>query len=429
MSVDTIIIGGGFAGVTAARELTLLGQNVVLLEARDRLGGRTWTTHLDNNQIELGGAYVHHTQPFVWSEIQRYGLHVENNITVDHLKVIYFDGEKSEEIDGYAWTTEMMPIFQQYFENSLAAWPRPYDAKTNWDLLVSLDSRTALEYVDEMDLTPMQRITLISYLESCAHNKIQNTSYVEMMRWYALSGHNLIALSESVGTYKTKEGTATLVNAIAADSNAEIKLSTKVVEVDDSGDRVSVTTEQGEKIKADNLLLTVPINVIDQINFNPPLQQQRIDAALEKHSGAGFKVILKVKGDYQGIWCACEMEHCPLNAVLAHEFDGENTIMIGFGYSEVPVNLKDYELMQTWMRNFISDIEIIKSTGHSWAEDPMSLGTWCSYRPGQLQKYYDVLRQDQGHIYFAGSDLANGWRGFIDGAIESGIKAARRIVQ
>lgn len=75
---DIIITGGGFAGITAARELTHLGYNVLVLEARDRLGGRTHTTKFDKYQVELGGTYVHSTQPFVWSEIQHYGLHVES---------------------------------------------------------------------------------------------------------------------------------------------------------------------------------------------------------------------------------------------------------------------------------------------------------------------------------------------------------------
>ena len=56
------------------------------------------------------------------------------------------------------------------------------------------------------------------------------------------------------------------------------------------------------------------------------------------------------------------------------------------------------------------------------------LGICISLIGRQLEKFYDGLRQDQGRIYFAGSDLANGWRGFIDGAIESGITSARRLV-
>src|ERR671919_607709 len=74
---DVVVIGGGFAGVTAAREATLGGADVVLLEGRDRLGGRTWTHRWNDTDIELGGGWVHLHQPHVWSEITRAGIAVE----------------------------------------------------------------------------------------------------------------------------------------------------------------------------------------------------------------------------------------------------------------------------------------------------------------------------------------------------------------
>ena len=74
---DVIVVGGGFAGVTAAREASLRGRSVLLLEARDRLGGRTWTARWNGSTIEYGGAWVHWHQPHTWSEITRAGLRVE----------------------------------------------------------------------------------------------------------------------------------------------------------------------------------------------------------------------------------------------------------------------------------------------------------------------------------------------------------------
>jgi monoamine oxidase len=76
---DVAVVGGGFAGVTAAREAALQGRSVLLLEACDRLGGRTWSTEWEPAhpaRIEYGGAWIHWHQPHTWSELSRAGLAV-----------------------------------------------------------------------------------------------------------------------------------------------------------------------------------------------------------------------------------------------------------------------------------------------------------------------------------------------------------------
>src|SRR5580698_2321230 len=68
---DVIVIGGGFAGVTAAREAALRGRTVQLLEARDRLGGRTWSSTWEGHSIEYGGAWVHWHHPHTFPGLTR----------------------------------------------------------------------------------------------------------------------------------------------------------------------------------------------------------------------------------------------------------------------------------------------------------------------------------------------------------------------
>src|SRR3954465_16007283 len=92
---DVIVIGGGFAGVTAARETALGGQETLLLEARDRLGGRTWTHRWNDTEIELGGGWVHWHQPHVWAEITRAGLSVA--IGEDAARASWYAGDDRRE--------------------------------------------------------------------------------------------------------------------------------------------------------------------------------------------------------------------------------------------------------------------------------------------------------------------------------------------
>lgn len=90
--VDVVIIGAGFGGLTAARELTQRGRSVVVLEGRDRLGGRTWTDHRLGQDIEMGGTWVHNLQPHVWSELTRYGLRTVASPSPERFLVVRGDG-------------------------------------------------------------------------------------------------------------------------------------------------------------------------------------------------------------------------------------------------------------------------------------------------------------------------------------------------
>ncbi|WP_347038801.1 FAD-dependent oxidoreductase [Glutamicibacter halophytocola] len=74
---DVIVIGAGLAGATAARELGARGVDSIVLEARDRLGGRLYTEKRFGKYLELGGNWMHWTQPHVWAEITRYGLEAD----------------------------------------------------------------------------------------------------------------------------------------------------------------------------------------------------------------------------------------------------------------------------------------------------------------------------------------------------------------
>ena len=74
---DVVVVGGGLAGITAARDLQQRGLRTMVIEANDRLGGRTYTIEDDGCKVELGGTWIHWTQPFIWAEKERYGLEIE----------------------------------------------------------------------------------------------------------------------------------------------------------------------------------------------------------------------------------------------------------------------------------------------------------------------------------------------------------------
>ncbi len=83
MDADTLVIGAGAAGLGAARELHDAGERVVVLEARDRVGGRAWTSYdLAPHPVELGAEFVHGENVVTWKYLERYELHTNDQLTM-----------------------------------------------------------------------------------------------------------------------------------------------------------------------------------------------------------------------------------------------------------------------------------------------------------------------------------------------------------
>ena len=153
-----------------------------------------------------------------------------------------------------------------------------------------------------------------------------------------------------------------------------------------------------------------------------------IAAAGETHTGRGFKCFIKVKGR-AGNFMSLADSTAPLNAVFTYAEAQDHTLLVAFGSNSDVIDPDDDEALQAELRKTNPEIEVDSSYRYDWVLDPYSKGTYCSYRPGWLTKYFDHFQKDAGRIVFAQGDHGEGWRGFIDGAIGSGIRAAERIRQ
>jgi monoamine oxidase len=99
--------------------------------------------------------------------------------------------------------------------------------------------------------------------------------------------------------------------------------------------------------------------------------------------------------------------------------------MIGFGRDASQCDATDLRSVQRQLDAIIPGYEVLDATAHDWLADEFSRGTWAIHRPGWYEHFHAAMRAPEGPVLLAGSDLANGWAGFIDGAIESGLRAGR----
>jgi nicotine oxidoreductase len=115
----------------------------------------------------------------------------------------------------------------------------------------------------------------------------------------------------------------------------------------------------------------------------------------------------------------------PLNIFHTHQQHGDEQLLVGIN-SNPSLDVDDKEQVAATIRGYVPEIEeVLDVRAHNWAADPYSRGGNTCYRPGQLSRYLGDLLQPVGPLAFAGADIATGHFGNMDGAVESGIRAAR----
>jgi choline dehydrogenase-like flavoprotein len=225
---DVIVIGGGFCGITAARECRRAGLRTLVVEARNRLGGRTFTADFDGRRVDLGGTWVHWSQPHVWTEVRRSGLPLEETIgaTADH--VIVRTSKRDIVSLSYAKSgAGLERAVATYIGDGRAALPLPFDpfgseAYRKLDGISSAERLAALK-----GLSALERDYVDAYFAGQGHNYTDQFAWLEMVRWYCLSGHNLLDMTDMSSRFHFRDGTAALLNFLLAEGKPDVRLGTR----------------------------------------------------------------------------------------------------------------------------------------------------------------------------------------------------------
>ena len=420
---DVVVIGGGFAGATVARELRHKGLGVLILEARDRLGGRTWTREALGHSIELGGTWVHWIQPHVWAEITRYGLELTQSPVPSWSRWIV-DGElrkgSPEEFLGL-----LDGGMSRFLEASRVRFEQPYDPFYSGHL-EEIDGLSVTDRLDEMGLEREQYVMSEGFWTICFNAPAGEGALNQALRWGALSMGDWQLMLEAVATYKLAEGTTALMEAIVADAGADVQLSKPVAAVEHSGEGATVVSRDGDRISGRAVVVTAPLNVLNDIEFRPGLSEGKRAAANEGQASRGLKVWARLRGEMEPFIALAPSDQ-PLTW-LQYEYavDGDS-LLIGFGPDARQLDTKDPAAVQKAIRAWLPEAEVVESIGHDWVSDEFSRQTWPMLKPNQLTRYLRELQRPEDCVFLAGSDYANGWMGFIDGAIESGLKVSREM--
>ena len=429
------IVGAGFAGLVAARELESAGIDVTIFEARDRIGGRAWTIERLGHTLEMGATWVHWMQPFIWTEITRYGQTIYPSPTADHAywlsDGVVHEGSEAE-LDA-----KLAAPQAKIFEGSRDLFPYPHEPLHIFETDAPEELRDRFRQADQggvldalRDGFSQEEIDLADAYWSAGYNgNTTSASPLMAKHWAALSDHRLSLLDEQTLKFKLTEGMRGIYERIAADLRADIRLNTPVTAIEHRADAARITLHDGSTVDSDAVIVTAPLGSLKNLDFSPGLSAPQQKVVDDGFNSTGFKIWIKIAGHHSVI--AYAPGGYPIALIRSEYFlDDDTTILVGFGPDHTRIDLEDAAAVQQIVRHWRPDLEVIASTGHDWAGDQWSGQTWATPRSGQFLEGWSLFRQTGTRLRFAGADWAKGWNGVVvDGAIESGITTARALIE
>ncbi|SEF20619.1 Flavin containing amine oxidoreductase [Amycolatopsis pretoriensis] len=303
--------------------------------------------------------------------------------------------------------------------------PRP-DRIADQAAFAEADRLTLQQALDALDLSPAERSANEAAWVGHCNGPLDQVGYAAAIRWTAATSASWEVMHEASSIYRLEDGNAGLAQAIAADLKGDIRLNTVVTRVEHDDTGVTVHTADGDRVRARRAVLTLPLNILHELDVQPPLSAGKLDASRAGTASQGLKLWIRVKGPIKPFFAYSTKDH-PLSVVRTEFVGEEDAVLVSFGADATRLDATSVDEVQRALKVWRDDLEVLEVASHDWNNDPFAKETWLIQRPGAYSASQAELQRPEGTVRLAGSDLANLWAGFFDGAIESGLRTAREV--
>jgi len=437
-NTPVVVIGAGFSGLAAARELRAQGLEVVVVEARDRVGGRVSTRRLEGGlQIDLGGQWIGPTQT------RMYELAAELGVDLFPLQevgaaVVHQGGERLaapsaaaaavlERVDALAATVD------------LQAPERTPDA-------AALDKQTLHTWL-RGQTDPGTAAYLGRVLASGLLAKDAGEVSVLQMLFYVRSGNGTASLLATRGGAQQDRvfgGPAALVERMAdALGRQHLRLGFAVTGLTLDGDDWLVRAADGRVLRARRVVVTVPPAVLLGVRVSPPLPSPTrralasITPGLAMKYHAVYPTPLWREHGLSGVfttdagWITEAVDNSvpgDARGVLTFFTYGDETVALGALPAEQRRELLLAELVER-----VGDARIAEPADFvefSWEDEAYTGGCFSgSFAVGTMHRWAAALREPWRGLHLAGTETADVWNGYFEGAVRAGEREARRVAE
>jgi monoamine oxidase len=417
-----LVIGAGMAGLTAARKLVGAGMQVMVLEARDRVGGRIHTLHEGDQVIEVGAEFLHGRPPELWSLIEEAGL---ETYEVDGHDICHKNGRlrKCDPID---------EAFE--FLHRLKHWKGPDIAFADYPPLERL--------------SPAEREQVINYVQS-----FNAADYREISVHALAVQQRAEEETDADSIFRVRQGYDSLPKYVAEEirkAGGRIELSTQVLRIEWRRGQAVVHARNPEPMvyEANQLIIALPLGILQRrvvvIEPVPP----SLAHADRLRMGPARRFTLHFR---ERFWAERESINLPkLSFLFAQDamppvwwtaFPAESNMLtgwIGGPRSAVFAHFTPEQLGEAACKELSRvfslpaeylNMQLIRCVTHDWDNDPFTCGAYSYIPTGALESVLNLVTPVSDTLYFAGehTDTTGHW-GTVQAAIRSGLRVADQVL-
>ena len=440
---DVAVVGAGFAGLTAARELERRGLSVVVLEARDRVGGRVLNEDIgDGKIVEVGGQWVGPGQDRLYALASEVG--VETFPTHAHGEnLIEFRGQTKRYTGTIPRINAAVLADVGQAQLKLDRMARRVDLEAPWKTPGAdrLDSQTFWSWMRRNVYTPGGRMLLELGIEGVWAAEPADLSLLHVLFYIASAGGYDRLLDTGGGAQQDRfVGGSQLVAQRAAEPLGDrLVLGAPVRRIVHRGDTVTVVAD-GATARAKRVVVAIPPPLAGRIAYDPPLPGHRDQLTQRMPQGAVVKCMAIYDEPFwrsEGLSGQATSDVGPAKVIFDNSPpDGSPGVLLGFlegararEFTRVSRDERRAAVVGTFTRLFgPRAAKPERYVDKSWAEEEWTRGCYGCYLPtGGWTAYGDALKAPIGRIHWAGTETASVWMGYIDGAIRSGERVAGEV--
>ncbi|MGB5703373.1 MAG: FAD-dependent oxidoreductase [Polyangiales bacterium] len=439
---DVVVVGAGLSGLCAARKLRAQGASVIVVEARDRVGGRTLTQQIGSAAFDLGAQWIGPDQRRVHALVDELGLQTAPTFT---------DGKKVLEVAGKVST----------YKRSIASMSVPNLIQLTGVLSyvnrvrkrVSPSSPMSAEGASELDGETLEtwrsRIVKSAKITGVIDATVRTIFGAEARDLSALyflmyinAGGGMLNLTEAKGGAQQDwivGGAQALSLALAKDLGDSVVLGTPVRRILQGREGVDAVSDNGT-INGRYAVVAIPPTLAGRIEYEPSVSVGRDQLTQRFSMGAAVKVIVTYEHAFwreAGFSGEVVSSDGPLSVVYdGTSHDDTQPALVGFvsgsqarQWSTQPMADRQRRITGALARYFgdaansFSDYEELDWGMEAWSRG----GPAAALPPGVLTNSFAHLRKPEGRIHWAGTETATEWIGYMEGAIQAGERAADEI--